>query len=314
MHRKNARAALAADARAPQLSGELPPLNQAVVQVGTGGGGKTMTTTALDKNGFFTEPPYISIGDPYKDPRPNSDDRFKGRQLQASVPKLDRDAPGYEGYLRLSEGDPYINPGALERKETLEKKKKWVQGPFIPPRPAFTGGKAKGDGSGCIGPPVEYINPVEPEVGPRVPKRTGKNFLAGKVPKFGADFPYVLEPYCEYARRELERKEREAKPITKKFNPAGHPPKFISEMPGASSLGEGKTIKFREEKLDASRPIFKPGAYYNVDKVIVEYVPDPSDERIALAKKQIAEEKGKQGPAWKPPITTRSKATKLIVT
>lgn len=68
--------------------------------------------------GLFSEPSYISQGDPY-DPPQNRDGRHGGLNIMTGNVKKGN-VPQYTNFdrtfRRISEGDLYLEPGALERK------------------------------------------------------------------------------------------------------------------------------------------------------------------------------------------------------
>eukprot|EP00042_Codosiga_hollandica_P036606 m.281377 g.281377 ORF g.281377 m.281377 type:complete len:299 (-) comp54929_c0_seq2:165-1061(-) len=169
-----------------------------------------------ERTGFFSEPSYISIGNPY---RPVGQPVFnasatKGKQLMTTSSKSKTAfADGYfePKFPRVMEGESYFDPVAQRRKEALEKKKKNLTATFVP-----SSGTKSTCGSGSymatFAGKVEAFSPAarpQPEH-----RKEPRNFLTNPSPQgtygfpnttIGKPAPYASEAFD--AARELTKKE-----------------------------------------------------------------------------------------------------------
>ncbi|KAF6775999.1 hypothetical protein AHF37_04367 [Paragonimus kellicotti] len=90
----------------------------------------------LDRLGYFNEPSYISIGDPYLDParRLGIQEQFKGRQLFGitSRSRCGLNHGYFSDYQRTFVGEGLVNMGKIHYREKLEENKKNIQPQFLP--------------------------------------------------------------------------------------------------------------------------------------------------------------------------------------
>lgn len=171
--------------------------------------------------GLFSEPSYISIGDEY-DPPTSKAGRHGGLNImtqnvkRGTVPQMtnfDRT------FRRISDGDPYLMPGALERKW---RKEAWMKCRtsdgfrFTHPPKHRTG---LGDVTGNFNKWPEFIprGGMEKKTKADIPPPAKPNVLTNPVKKgsygvhgvymgAGTEFSYMIDPYDR--PRELEMEER----------------------------------------------------------------------------------------------------------
>jgi len=171
--------------------------------------------------GLFSEPSYLSNGDPY-DPPETKDGRHKGLNIVTQTIKRGN-VPQYvcfdRTYRRISEGDTYLEPGALERKW---KKQAWLKCQtadgfrFSHPAKHRTG---LGDVTGNFSKWPEFIprggmekktkNDIPPPAKPNIitsPVKKGSYGVHGTNLGKGTEFSYMIDPYDR--PRELEMEER----------------------------------------------------------------------------------------------------------
>ncbi|KAK2957197.1 putative protein of unknown function (DUF4586) [Blattamonas nauphoetae] len=156
----------------------------------------------------FMNPSYITIGDPYKDPKPHiCEDRTRGKQFTTNPVKAGRtDGQMIQrGYVPLASGTAYVDMSKLQRQEELKKTKKQIsQRAFIPASPPK---KAVGRGSwfGCISKPPEHqpetrsvqklkgdIKPAPRNFLTSPPKRGSYGYRGTGI---GKEYEWVSEPY-----------------------------------------------------------------------------------------------------------------------
>ena len=196
-----------------------------------------------EKYGFFGEPSYTTIGDPYKPPfvialccffssadfcsqpiqmcrNPKAGfnaSASKGKQMMTTIPKKPSALPDGnfdKTFKRLLEGEAYYDPVKERRRAVQESKKLNKAGPFVPSNgPKSLGGK--GGNFNTFSGKIEAFSPAEKPRDP--PKKEGKNFLVNPPKKGGPGFvgttlgplaPYASEEYS--AAHALELKEKEA--------------------------------------------------------------------------------------------------------
>lgn len=171
--------------------------------------------------GLFSEPSYISIGDEY-DPPTAKAGRHGGLNIMTQNVKRGT-VPQYTNFdrtfRRISEGDAYLMPGALERKW---RKDSWMKCRtsdgfrFTHPTKHRTG---LGDTTGNFSKWPEFIprggmekktrNDIAPPAKPNVmtnPVKKGSYGVHGCYMGAGTEFNYMTDPYDR--PRELEMEER----------------------------------------------------------------------------------------------------------
>eukprot|EP00002_Diphylleia_rotans_P011320 TRINITY_DN2236_c0_g1_i1.p1 TRINITY_DN2236_c0_g1~~TRINITY_DN2236_c0_g1_i1.p1 ORF type:complete len:225 (-),score=59.97 TRINITY_DN2236_c0_g1_i1:905-1579(-) len=202
--------------------------------------------TDLSSTGVFAPASSINIGDPYVKKLP-PDARTTGKQLVTSPSKrgqvADNWSPGYYKVNRLYEGEKYVEPWLIERKERVESSKKnLTKTGFIPSSPP----KARsGLGSfyGCVGGPIPY----EPQGTPpkQKPTESPKQIVTSPAKKgtFGyagitlSKSPeYLSEPYDEARKLELKQaKEEHKKRIGGAFKSTSKPVDFFDSQPNVAA-------------------------------------------------------------------------------
>jgi len=174
--------------------------------------------------GLFSEPSYISIGDEY-DPPQSSEGRHKGLNIMTQTVKKGSVPCGKQGvcfdptFRRISEGDTYLMPGALERKW---KKEAWLKCNtadgfrYSHPTRHRTG---LGDVTGNFSKWPDFIprggmdkktkDDIAPPAKPNIitnPVKKGSYGVQGTYMGKGTEFKYMIDPYDR--PRELEMEER----------------------------------------------------------------------------------------------------------
>merc|ERR1712196_727036 len=171
--------------------------------------------------GLFSEPSYISIGDEY-DPPPPKGGRHKGLNIMTQRVKKGA-VPQYTNFdrtfRRISEGDTYMMPGALERKW---RKESWMKCRtsdgfrYTHPAKHRTG---LGDVTGNFNKWPGFIprGGMEKKTKADIPPPAKPNILTNPVKKGsygvhgvymgkGTEFSYMIDPYDR--PREMEMEER----------------------------------------------------------------------------------------------------------
>lgn len=94
---------------------------------------------AMSALGLFSEPEYISIGDPYTSDRTKGQklSRYSGKQFSGAPPKKGQTAGDvyFSAFQRLYEGEKYTNPGAADRAADAAKAKAKIAGDWCPNNP-----------------------------------------------------------------------------------------------------------------------------------------------------------------------------------
>ncbi|KAM9623035.1 cilia-and flagella-associated protein 96 [Trichechus inunguis] len=160
----------------------------------------------MDRIGLFSEMEYITIGDKYVSPfnRPFNEAASKNRQmLPGGSKEMSHLQQGYfdPHFVRIFEGEGYINLNQVRRRHMMEEAKKNLGKPFLP---SSGGKKPCGFGSyyGTIGGPVPFFSvQLKPQEKYQAPgknlytnpgkKGTGygyANLTIGKQPSHSADF------------------------------------------------------------------------------------------------------------------------------
>eukprot|EP00051_Salpingoeca_urceolata_P028016 m.484500 g.484500 ORF g.484500 m.484500 type:complete len:307 (-) comp23379_c0_seq1:139-1059(-) len=143
-----------------------------------------------DRLGLFRESSYISVGDPYKDPRVQFNAKAsKGKQMLSGSRKLE----DTQKFPRLFEGEAATDKGKLRRKQELKAKSKMVGGTFMP---SGATKKLSNPGSyvGTFSGRVEYVSP-KARAAPKKAKEP-RNFLSSPPKKgsFGVPGTTLGEP------------------------------------------------------------------------------------------------------------------------
>lgn len=188
-----------------------------------------MPKNAQTTLGFFSEPSYISIGDEY-DPPADKGGRHRGLNIMTQTVKKGS-VPQYtcfdKTFRRVSEGDTFLMPGALERKWRREAWQKCNTADgfrFSHPAKHRTG---LGDVTGNFSKWPTFIprGGMEKKTKNDIPEPAKPNILTSPVKKGsygvhgtylgkGTEFHYMIEPYDR--PREMEMEER--RKFTEKTN------------------------------------------------------------------------------------------------
>ena len=242
--------------------------------------------TELTRSGLFSAATPLAVGSQYQegDPLPQ---RYKGKQFGVPFPGSGHDMTIDKSFKRLSEGDTYVDPGALDRKAAVESRKKFASPkPFFPSSPARKS-VHKGSWSGCFGKAPEFMRDEKDEAQAVEHLR---NFTAA-VPKkgsygtpgttIGKPLDYFVEPYQPAREMEREEKKKARAAIPKAFNATARPG-LISDMsylryePGAFAPREKppKEEPTGRPRFRPSNPPKKGRAYAGIGK-FPELMDDP---------------------------------------
>jgi hypothetical protein len=287
---------------------------------------------------MFSQPSFNTIGDEY-DKKLNVPDRVRGPQFKTSPSKKGHTVDTYfdKKFKSLSEGDKFIDPGTLEKKEKLEASKKKVTTDGF--RYTSPGKRSAGLGNnfGCFDAfkhETEYVVvrkgevPSKAQAAPRnmvtSPPRKGTYGFMGTTLGKGDEFKYISDPYDGERRKEIQ----DAKSGQKKFIGAG--PFKASCKRGDYFDGQPNVPASRIYTLDRPLPARKPEAPHKDPAVAVpfrpsnpprrgfnstigrlpEYKEDPYEQR----EKREHEERQKNRPSvmWKPVSGSKTLPTRSI--
>jgi len=171
--------------------------------------------------GLFSEPSYLSLGDPY-DPPKASQGRHRGLNMMTQ-PVKKGNVTKYvcfdKNFKRLSEGDKYIEPGGAERRSRKEAWNKCLTTNGF----TFSSPAKKRTGLGeCTGnftkyPAWEPAGGMEKKTKNDIPEPPKANIMTNPVKKGsfgipgltlskGSEYKYMADPYSR--ARELEQEEK----------------------------------------------------------------------------------------------------------
>jgi len=304
-----------------------------------------------NKYGSFSEPSYISLGDPYgKKIVENS--RNLGLNMKAALEKTGKtnDAT-FDRFVPLYAGEQYQRNYKQKREElTKTKGMNITESPFKPSNPQKTS-TGLGNYYGCIGAKVVHMKDDDVlqkkkgdfEVGPRNivtnPSKKGTfgfrgTTLGEKTGSGGAigEYSYVGDKYDLARRAEIEasKKSVEDRVTDKPFKPTSPPKRGGAGVPGRTLGGkgagvcgeytyieQGPTKPEAADELDKPfRPSHPPKLGYNSTlNKFPHYQEDPLDLKIQKEKAARKEEIDRMNaqPKFVPPYTGHSGATASIL-
>mmetsp|Transcript_32253 Transcript_32253/g.39039 ORF Transcript_32253/g.39039 Transcript_32253/m.39039 type:complete len:312 (-) Transcript_32253:358-1293(-) len=304
-----------------------------------------------NKYGNFSEPSYISIGDPYMKKNVEHS-RLKGLNFKSTLQKTgaNNDAM-FDAFRPLYEGEKYTKT-ITERAEARETTKKQMASdhPFKPPSPQKRS-SGLGNYYGCIGNKQGHFQEFDNkpkqkgdyEVGPRnivtnPPKKgtfgMNKTTLGEKQGVAGSSGEYTYVPHPYDAERKLERelaaKSVEARVVDKPFKPPS-PSKFGSAgVPGLTMNGKGPGIcgeyayiengPTKKEKVEAFEKPFKPSnppklGYNSTINKFPHYTEDPLEVKMKAEREARMAEQARMNaqPRFIPPNISRTGATTSVL-
>lgn len=288
--------------------------------------------------GLFSEPSYISQGDPY-DPPQNRDGRHGGLNIMTQNVKKGT-VPQYTNFdrtfRRVSEGDKYLMPGALERKW---RKEAWMKCQtndgfrFSHPAKHRTG---LGDVTGNFSKWPEFIprGGMEKKTKNDIPAPAKPNIITNPVKKGsygvmgtnlgkGTEFSYMIDPYDRPREMEMdERKKFKEKTAYfsggKSFHTTSHMrdcfDKTIYTDPenlrgGYNNTDNGKSLADKAPFIP-SQPSKSLTAFSGCFSKFPTAVPEPPEKVNAGAK---AGEEAKERPVFIPSHPAKSMRQKSIM-
>lgn len=294
--------------------------------------------------GVFSQPSYITIGDPYdkrilnKSKDEKKPDRHGGKQFLTSPPKRGKVGKGVyfeDTFKPLLEGDKYQDPGTHEREYQKKNKLKNIsQTPFRPSSPPK---KSTGLGGwyGCIGkqfPHMTEYDVVQKGASPKKHTPGPKNILTSPPRKGTYGFPgttigkypeYMSDPYDAAREKALEEKKKlkEKKVSEKPFKSMSRSLDFFDSYPNVAAsriytIDYDKLPKPRKKKEEQKKKIEKPFKPSSPPKVgydsyftkFPEYMSDPYVKKVERKK-----EEDKAKPIFKPTSGPKSTPTKSIL-
>eukprot|EP00998_Keelungia_sp_KM082_P006426 NODE_2676_length_1012_cov_327.668927_g2656_i0.p1 GENE.NODE_2676_length_1012_cov_327.668927_g2656_i0~~NODE_2676_length_1012_cov_327.668927_g2656_i0.p1 ORF type:complete len:296 (+),score=61.50 NODE_2676_length_1012_cov_327.668927_g2656_i0:77-964(+) len=230
---------------------------------------------------MFSTPNYISVGDEYDKKQPAHSDRARGAQMKTS--------PGKKGsgpdtlfdrrMKTLTEGDKYIDPGTVEKRERLEHSKKKLTGEGF----KYSGGGSRSSGLGgdwgCFTRwkhETDFVVvkkgelPTKAAAQPRNivtnPAKRGTFGTPGTTLGKGDETKYISDPYEGERRRELQ----DAKSASKKF--VGGPFRAACRRTEYFD-GQGNVAASKVYSLDRPLPARKPEKPKSAPVVTVPFKP-----------------------------------------
>lgn len=281
---------------------------------------------------MFSQPSYISIGDEYDKTKALQPDRCKGVQMKVASGKrgAQPDALFDKKFKSLSEGDKFIDPGAVEKKDGAENRKKLITGDGFKFSSPSTRSAGLGNYYGCFTRgykhETEYVvtkkgelpnkaNPAPRNILTGPPKR-GTYGTPGTTLSKGDEYRYISDPY-DASKDGSEKKPGAAVP----FKAACKKTDFFD---GHSNVAASKIYSL-DRPLPARKPEpppvkaaatvpFKPSSPpkrgYNSTMGKVEYREDPFELREKKAREE--REKNKPSVVWKPVGAGKTLPTRSI--
>ncbi|KAJ3324324.1 hypothetical protein HDV06_000363 [Boothiomyces sp. JEL0866] len=236
----------------------------------------------LTRMGIFSEPNYISVGEPYQPKKGAStlDYRANGKQFLTSPPKYghdSKDAYFDQTFVRLFENEPYTDLVALRRRWRLKAKEKNItNAPFkpssVPPKPS-----GKGSHWGTIEQQWPIKNkkfelPLKPIAHEKKHPEL-KNFYTSPAKKgsgygysnvtIGKSYQYQSDPYDGAVLAERQNKSEKKKKMVgdKPFVSASTSQEYFNQFAGLSKLPitDAETPGKQEKKILVP---FKPSSGY----------------------------------------------------
>jgi hypothetical protein len=281
---------------------------------------------------MFSTPTFLSIGDDYdkKIPVP---DRLKGSQIKTSPSKKGHlnDALFDKGHKSLSEGDKYLDPGTIDKKERIEASKKKITPEgfkFTNPGRKSTG---LGGGEGCFNAyphETEYPvvrkgevpakhNPLPKNMTTCPPKKGGPGFPGTTL---GPPLPYISDPIDgEKRMAATETKAKVSKFVGGPFRAACKRTDYFDTQPNVAAskvYSLDRALPAKKSAPTVAPPIttpFKPSSppRKGYNKVpIIPYQEDPIDLQAKKAREEAAA--NKPSVTWKPVSANKSLPTRSI--
>jgi len=281
---------------------------------------------------MFSQPSYISIGDEYDKTKALAPDRCKGVQMKVAAAKrgTQPDALFDKKFKSLSEGDKYIDPGVVEKRDRIENRKKLVTNDGFKYSSPSMRSAGLGNNYGCFTKQykheTEYIVTKKGEL-PNKAKDAPRNILTGP-PKRGTygtpgttlskgdEYKYISDPYDANNRAAGDKK---GAPIP--FKAACKKTDFFdghSNVAASKIYSLDRPLPARKPEPPASKPAatvpFKPSSPpkrgFNSTMGKIEYREDPFELREKKAREE--REKNKPSVVWKPVGATKTLPTRSI--
>lgn len=294
--------------------------------------------TAQAPLGYFSEPGYTSIGDPYASTegkvggKTEKLARYYGKQFATAPPKKGQAAKDvyFTEFKRLFEGEKYTNPGTEETKDRLEKGRAKISGDWRPNSPSK---KMSGKGSyfGTIG--DKFVHKAEHDVtragAAKFESSALPNIRTSPAKKGGFGVPgttiqqdinkYESEPYDLARRQEREAMaEANRKRIGAAFKAMSHGNKDFNTCHEYKDGGLAPDDPFHKIKTEKFGTPFKPSSpaksHPQLDTIetFPEYKEDPIAAKVAAQRDEMAAKKAKMGPTFKPTSGPKSTRTRPI--
>jgi hypothetical protein len=289
---------------------------------------------------MFSNPSYISIGDEYDKSKQLQPDRCKGVQMKVGTSKRGNapDALFDKKFKSLSEGDKYIDPGVIEKREVVESRKRLVtdQGfKFSTP-----GSRSAGLGNyyGCFtknwSHETDFVVtkkgelPSKPPGGNRNmvtnPPKRGTYGVPGTTLSRGDEYKYISDPF-DYDKRaaqgETVKSDKSADKTGVPFKAASRRLDYFDSQPNvAASKIYSLDKPLPAKKADVApaqhvvsvpfKPSSPPKRGYNACITKYEYREDPFELREKKARED--RQKNKPSVVWKPVGASKSLPVRSI--
>jgi len=288
--------------------------------------------------GLFSEPSYISIGDEY-DPPAARGGRHRGQNIMTQTVKKGS-VPQYTNfdrtYRRISEGDTYVMPGALERQW---RKQSWLKCNtadgfrYTHPAKHRTG---LGDTTGNFAKWPSFMprggmekktkDDIPPPAKPNIvtnPVKKGSYGVHGTYMGKGTEFKYMIDPYDRPREMEMEERKKFKEKTTyftggKPFNTSAHArdcfDKDIYTDP-EHLRGGYRPGKEGEKSLEGKAPFIpsQPPKTLTAFSGCFSKFPKGVPEPPAKDDKGQPGEEGKERPVFIPSSPSKSMRTKSIM-
>jgi len=282
---------------------------------------------------MFSQPSYISIGDEYDKTKALQPDRCKGVQMKVASAKrgTQPDALFDKKFKSLSEGDKFIDPGLVEKRDHIENRKKLITGDGFKFSSPTSRSAGLGNYYGCFTKgykhETEYVVtkkgelPSKANAAPRNmltgPSKKGTYGTPGTTLSKGDEYKYISDPYDSSKEGEAGKKAATAVP----FKAACRKADYFDGQPNVAA----SRIYTLDRPLPARKPEpppvkaaaavpFKPASPpkkgFNATMSKVEYREDPFELREKKAREE--REKNKPSVVWKPTAGSRTLPTRSI--
>jgi len=287
---------------------------------------------------MFSEPTYNTIGDEY-DKKTLVSERVRGQQFKTCPPKRGQGPDAFfdKKFKSLSEGDKYIDPGTIEKKDRMDSAKKKLTPEGF--RYTSPGKKSCGLGNywGTFGAPhkheTEYVvlkkgeQPFKGGAQPKNivtgPSKKGTYGVPATTIGHGDEYKYISDPYDSQRRKEVgEAKENAKKQIGPAFKSSCRRTEFFDSQPNVAAskiYGLDKALPAHKPQNSKPEPKitipFKPSSPPKKGfNATLSKAPEYKEDPYEAKEKAEREERQKNKPTvvWKPVSGNKTLSTRSI--